>query len=125
MKTHLRLQRYQRSYGRSYCGVTLILDGIFLVRFFHLRDTDHTICVDTILGLILDTHERYPLILTFKSLLLCSGGDHMRSRIVETWELADRPVPKNNGSKETKNLNKLLLILSTNIPPKNCRILDQ
>lgn len=69
LKTHLRFQRYKQSHARLFYNLPLFLHCSFLVRFFCGTDLVHTIFVDTKRGLILDSSERCPLILTSKAYL--------------------------------------------------------
>lgn len=91
------------------CPIVLLtpffVNRTFLVRIVYGTDLYHTICVDTKRGPILDSSERYLLILTSKKLFFCAGGDHMRSGIAEVWKLVDSPMSKKQGIKENKTLN--------------------
>lgn len=86
---HLNVQRVICPDANSFYELPEFRGRILLLLLLQCcTKLDHTIGVDTRWNSILNSSERYPLVLSSKSLLLCAGGDPIKSGIEKVRELA-------------------------------------
>lgn len=68
LRIYLDLLNFKDSSSYTFDGLPLILDRVSIVRVSCTQIIDHTVCLDSKFGIIIDSCDRYPTMLTSSNL---------------------------------------------------------